>query len=103
MSVFNTFPTKREWVALFIGVLAFLMATPPIIQMIWGRPKVEIEFAKEETPSGRVLKCEEFNRPVGNRFLRAIGVCRHPVEDLNVGYQIHEAGSNTVVRRFVQP
>lgn len=88
-----------DWVgiaALVIGSVALLMATPTFLQMFCGRPRVEIGFTQEDYRSSRVLKCEVFNPPIRNRFLRMLVVRRDAIEDLNVTYQIHEAGSNKI-------
>ena len=89
-----------DWVALtgiIIGVVALVIAFPPFLHMFLRHPKVEIVFTQEHHQSSNVLKCELFNRPIRNRLFRSLGARRDTIEDLNVNYQIHEAGSQKII------
>jgi hypothetical protein len=81
-----------------IGVVALMMAAPPLFQMIWGKPKVSAKFevSNLEPSGGKQLRCYISNTPVQNRFLNAMGVVRQPIEIFAI-YSIYEFGSNKCI------
>src|SRR5712691_5616336 len=77
-----------EWIALVALVLA-LIALPTVFQMLWGRPQIEIRFLKHDIGNASALLCACHNRPISNRFFRALGVVRESA-DISVGFQIFD-------------
>ena len=89
-----------QWVALFAGIIALglaLMALPTVFQMIWGRPRMAIDYNIRELEGGRVLQCTIQNIPIRNKILRTLGVRRMPAEDIMAGFQIKECNTQQIV------
>ena len=73
-----------QWIFAIIGVGAFLMAIQPFTQVIWGRPKIEVDFSARDSGNSRFLDILIFNRPIQNWFLKTIKVRRDKAEDVFV-------------------
>lgn len=52
------------------------MAVPSTFAMIWGKPRVVVDFSVGKIQENRVLECLLWNAPVRNRILRIMGVQR---------------------------
>jgi energy-converting hydrogenase Eha subunit A len=70
-----------EWFTLIvgiIGILGFLMAIAPFIQMIYGKPKIEFDFSEKHSDDGTtIFECAIINPPIDNAILQTIGVTRN--------------------------
>jgi hypothetical protein len=64
---------------IFIGLVAILMAAPPIFQMIWGAPKIAISVGKADSEM-KALIFNVSNKPVKSWVLRKMGVRRQSTE-----------------------
>lgn len=71
-------------ISLAVAIVAFLIATPPFTQMIWGRPKIKVFF--EEFDYG--LACYLGNEPIAHGILQVLCITRMPVQDLSVNFII---------------
>ena len=83
-----------------IALVVALMALPTVFQMIWGRPKIFIQFtdtALSHIPSVRVLWCELTNPPMINPLLKRFFIRRMPAEDVVVHYSIRDTPANNLV------
>ena len=83
-------------IGVVIGLPALVLAVSPFCQMIWGRPKIEIDFVDFTGPEGKDLICSIYNAPVTNRLLKFVRV-RRETGDLNAAFDIIEEGSNRAV------
>ena len=83
-----------------VGLPALVVAVPPYCQMIWGRPKLRIEFVDFTGTEGKDLMCSIFNEPVHNRFLKAVAVARE-TGDLNAAFDLTEEGSQRLLLRGI--
>ena len=72
------------------------MATPPAIQMIFGKPKINIETIIESIKDTDYLSCSIFNKPVTNKFLQTIGVYRNDITDLTAAFEISQSTGDTI-------
>jgi hypothetical protein len=81
-----------------LGVPALAVAIPPFFQMMWGRPQLEIQFVEFTGTDGKDLMCSILNKPVKNRFLKAVGV-RRDSGDLNASFDLLEEGSGKLLLR----
>jgi hypothetical protein len=68
--------------------------------MIWGGPKLTIEFVKYTGDDGKDLICSIFNEPIKSRILRSIGV-RRETGDLNASFDVFEEGSLRLLLRGI--
>lgn len=77
-----------------IGVAAFLMAAQPLIQVVWGRPKLEADFDDWVDPQGsKFLEASLINIPVTSRWLKRLGVRRDTIGEVTAFFKIFEVGS----------
>ena len=70
IGIFGRFPDEWEWVGIVLAGIGMAMATPSIIQMFWGRARVETEFEVNAHDNERSLIIFLKNPPVTNRILR---------------------------------
>jgi hypothetical protein len=87
-----------EWIAL-IALGVAVVALPPVFQMFWGRPQVEVEFKVDD--QGNLL-CDIYNRPVSNSFLVWLRV-RRETACITVGILIQNANTKEVVLHATIP
>jgi hypothetical protein len=86
-----------------IGVVAFVMATTPFLQVVFGQPKIVFSFYHDDSgDDGRLIKIHLRNRPIENRLLRALKVARLVAGDVYLTlYVFNTSTKETVVRSFV--
>jgi len=82
---------------LIVGGIAFLMAVQPVLQAIFGRPKVGLRFGVEDMAQGRVLECELCSPPITSGLLRRLCIRRTVAEDIMALFRVDEVGSNKVI------
>lgn len=93
---FSSFPAG--WVALIISVVAILLATPPLLQMIYGAPKVVIKFKDEEEAAGsHYLGCRIYNKAITEGLLKKLGVRREAAQDVAASFVIIEQGTDRII------
>ncbi|MCH7737627.1 MAG: hypothetical protein IH872_09550 [Chloroflexi bacterium] len=88
-----------DWIgvaAFVIGVVALVMAFPPLIQAIFGRPRIKVSFtSSEKRPQNRILECGISNTPITKGVLNLFRIDRQAAEDLWAPFDIiesHEGG-----------
>ncbi len=90
-----------DWVgvaAAGIGTVAFIMAAPSILQMIWGKPQLHHEFDKYVEQGERVLIVYLKNPPIRKgSLLNRVCVRREAVQSLTVQFRLVEIGSNRIL------
>jgi hypothetical protein len=59
-------------IGIALGLLALAVGVPPFIQMIWGAPKLTVQYFHGPL----TLYCLVKNEAVSNRFLRSLNVVR---------------------------
>jgi hypothetical protein len=64
--------TFADW----IGIAAFLIAIPPILQMYGGRPTITVQFMRHSQDEMTTLYAAMFNYPVSNKLMRFVNVRR---------------------------
>src|SRR5260370_22865948 len=64
--------------------------------MLWGRPKVKIDFSELNHSDHKSLICEITNAPINNAILRRLGVRREPAT-ISAEFNISDAGTNHVL------
>ena len=61
-----------QWVFVFIGLVAFVMAAPFVLQLIFGQPTVDLVFDYDDTGGeGGLLEVHLSNPPINNPLLKA--------------------------------
>ena len=77
-----------------IGVVAFVMAVQPFVQMIWGAPKIVVAFGEDTVGEIKMLHCHIANFPVKGKLLRFLKVRRSVAEDVWAPFEIleHQTG-----------
>ena len=97
IGIFGRFPDEWEWVSIVLAGVAITMATPSILQMLWGRACIETEFTVSAMGSERSLSIFLKNPPVQNRILKIVGVKRETVQSLTAEIRISEFGSKRII------
>jgi hypothetical protein len=92
---FGSFPAGR--VALILSVVAVLMATPPLLKMIYGAPNVVINFKEEESGSYHFLGCRIYNKPITEGLLKTLGVRRETAQDVVASFVIMELNTDRII------
>lgn len=80
-----------------VGVVAFLMAVQPFIQMLWGRPKIQVAFIKTQLAGVWSLECRIYNRPITNKVGKWLRMRRDTADDIWASFSVKEKGSGTIV------
>jgi len=106
-SIQSAFGSFVEWfqfapwgfICFILAVLGVLMAGPPLVQMIWGRPDIEMKFTKAK-PGPQNVEAVGFymnNKPISKAWLNWLGVVRTTAEDVVCCYRIWDAASGKEV------
>ncbi|MDD5700787.1 MAG: hypothetical protein PHU23_01950 [Dehalococcoidales bacterium] len=91
-----------QWVFAIIGLVAFLMATPPILQLIFGQPKIGLSFYDDDTTGeGKTMKIHLMNIPINNWFLKFIRITRLSAQDIYLAIKIFNVSTKQVVTEFM--
>jgi hypothetical protein len=83
-----------------LAVVTIIMAAPPLLQMFYGRPRLEFAVDEFTDPDGKQLIIHIKNGSTKNRFLRKIGVERE-IGDVIAYFDIQEQGTNRFVKKDV--
>jgi len=87
-----------------IGVVAFIMATTPFLQIVFGQPKIGFAFDHDDSKGdGRVIRIRLANFPVTNRLLKALKVSRLTATGLHLAVQVFNASTGEVVANSFMP
>ena len=85
-----------EIAGLILGLVALVIAIPPLLQMVYGRPKIRVGFDMSTEQGAKLLLCNIYNRPITNWFLKKIGVTLTPT-DVFASFDIREHGTNKII------
>jgi hypothetical protein len=70
-------------VGFIIGLVAFLMAAPYFLQLLFGQPQIGLVFSYDDSESeGRLIRIHLMNPPIKNRLLKAFRVSRLPAQSV---------------------
>ncbi len=94
--LFNSPPSIWQWIGIFVGFIALILAMVTIPHLIWGKPKITVDWDIAEIDVGKALECKIWNEPLTNKVINWF-TRRDPVEDLNAKLDICEAGSGKVL------
>lgn len=94
---FGRFPDNWEWVGIALAGAGLAMATPYILQMLWGRPTIKMQFENGVKEVDRFLLVYLSNPPIKNKLLRKLGVRRETIQSLTAQFRISELGSGRVI------
>ena len=89
-----------------IGSIALglaLMALPTLLQMIFGKPVITIDFGIKAGVVGDILQCQLFNFPIKQRLLRILGVRRMVAEDVGAHLTIIKLNKRDEIIDVVMP
>ena len=89
-------------VAFTISVIALVLAIialPPVLQMVWGRPNVDVIFSdsKDKRNQRKYLHCQIVNLPLENRLLQRLGVYRRPIDDVHAFFSVEDIKTHKMV------
>lgn len=91
-------PTFWQWFFAIIGLVAFLMAMPYILQLLFGQPRIAVAFTHVDNGSeGRLIRMHLMNPPINNRLLKALRVSRLPVQSVCLSVTVLNALTKQVV------
>ena len=79
------------------GIVAIKMATQPLLQVLYGQPRLRTKFEVGVEGVDRFLLVYLDNPPIKNRILKKLKVKRNPIQSLTVQFRIREAGSGKIV------
>ena len=103
----DTLPSSLQLAGAVAGLVALVLSVGVvvrgIIQRFQGKPKIEVEFDIEDASSGKLLKCQIFNRPIRSRIIHFLGIHREAAEDIGVVVRIREVGSGKLVGQETLP
>jgi hypothetical protein len=94
-----------QWIGIFCGIAALVlgvMAVPSILQMVFGRPRVDWDFERNVDGQERQLGVFLKNPPISNAFLKRLHVRRDAVQSLTGTLRISEAGSSKILVPILQ-
>jgi len=91
------FPDNWEWVGVVLAGVGLTMATPSILQMLLGRPKIKMQFENGVKEVDRFLLVYLSNPPIKNKLLRKLGIRRETIQSLTAQFRISELGSRKVI------
>jgi hypothetical protein len=82
-----------------IALVLAMIALPPVFQMVWGRPNVDVIFSdsKDESNQRKYLHCQIVNLPLENRLLQKLGVYRRPIDDVHAFFSVEDIKTHKIV------
>jgi hypothetical protein len=96
-----TVDTDLAIVGIVIGLIAVVIALPPLLQMVCGRPHLEFEAQEFMGPDGsKQLIIAIKNKMIENSLLRKIGVERVS-GDITASFDIQEQGTGKFIQKDV--
>lgn len=88
-----------QWFSFIISVVAFLMAAPTFLQLLFAQPKIGLVFNYDDTgKEGRLLKVHLTNYPINNRILQLLKVSRISAQDVFLTITV----SNALTRQIIE-
>jgi hypothetical protein len=95
-----TIDTDLAIVGTILGLVAIVLAVPPLLQMLFGRAVFSFEADDFTGPDGRILVLAIKNQPVKGRLLRWMGVEREAA-DIIAFFGVQEHGTNKIIAHSV--
>ena len=93
-----------QWFFAILSVVAFIMAAPFFLQLLFGQPRIGIIFHHDDTrKEGRLLTIHLMNLPVNDWLLKALRVSRLPALDIFLLVQIVNASTGEVIAKSFMP
>jgi hypothetical protein len=83
-----------------LGLMAIVMAAPPLLQMLYGRPRLEFAANEFTGSDGKQLLIAIKNKKIESRFLRKIGVER-VIGNVLTYFDIQEQGTKRFIKKDV--
>jgi|GEM_PF-3188056 len=97
-------PVFWQWFSFILGLVAFLMAFPFVLQLFFAQPKIGLSFSHDDTGGqGRVMKIHLMNLPINNSILRFFRVSRLPAQDLYLNVKVFDYTSKQIVADNFMP
>ena len=87
-------------VGIVLSLAAIVMAAPPLLQMLCGRPRLEFAADEFTGPDGKQLLITIKNKRIDSRFLRKIGVER-VIGNVLAYFDIQEQGTNKFIKKDI--
>ncbi len=75
------------------------MAVQPLLQMIWGAPKILVGFGSTNIDDTEYFICEIWNGPITSRILNSLRIRRDTVPEITAFFTIEDKGSRREVFR----
>lgn len=87
-----------------IGLGAFLMAFPYILQLFFGQPKVSVAFRHFDNESeGRRITIHLMNPPIDNRLLKTFRVSRLPAQSVSLSVTVINVSTKQPIAESFAP
>jgi hypothetical protein len=93
-----TFDTWLALLGVILALVAIVMAIPPFLQMLCGRPKLNVGVDEFTGSEDKQLLVTMKNKAVQRRLLRRIGVIRD-VGEVMAYFDIQEQGTNKFIAK----
>lgn len=97
-------PTFWQWFFAIIGGVAFIMAAPTFLQLIFGQPKLELMFGHDDSGTeGRLIKIYLRNKPIESKALQTLRVSRLTAQDVFLSIQVFNVSTGELILKGFVP
>ncbi len=73
------------------------MALPTVVQMVWGKPIINLSFESIMEGNQKTLCCQLTNPPIENKILRMAGVYRRQIDSISAFYSIKDTNTSKII------
>lgn len=92
-----------QWVFSIIGVVAFLMAFPFFLQLLFGQPQIGYRFGQRLENEDKLLTLHLINQPINNKILRFLRVSRMTAREVYLRITIINTSTKQIVGKIFAP
>jgi hypothetical protein len=93
-----------QWFFAIIGLVAFIMAAPFFLQLLFGQPKIGMVYLYDDAgKDGRVINVHFSNTPITNWLLKILRVTRLPIQDFFLLVKVCDALTGQVIIESFTP
>lgn len=93
-----------QWLFAILGLVAFIMAFPFVLQLLFGQPKIGYTFGHDDTGSeGRIIQMHLMNPPINNSFLKMLKVSRIAAQDVYLRVEVREDLTRQIIGHKFAP
>jgi hypothetical protein len=87
-----------QWFFAIIGLVAFLMATPYVLQLLFGQPDIGYSFYEDDSgKEGKLIQVTLMNPPVEGKLFQFLKVLRMPAQDVFLTAHVFNASTKKAI------